>query len=103
MAYVDDRVQAAVGVHHRTLEQQSATRAVLDKQEPDRTVRELHLVPDVQALAATHRAYAAGSVTLAVPAGDPLLVPVDGEYPVVRPGLEEMFERCGPAVLVGDG
>src|SRR6516164_3164778 len=103
MAYVDDRVQAAVDVHHRTLEQQPATRAVLDEQEPDRTVRELYLVPDVQALPTAHRAYAAGSVTLAIPAGDPLLAPVDGEYPVVPPGLEEMLERRGPAVLVGDG
>jgi hypothetical protein len=102
MAYVDDLVQAAVSVHHRALEQQPAAGAVLDEQEADRAVRELRLVPDVQALPAAHRAYAAGSVALAVPAADRLLDPVDGKRPVVQPRLEEVLERGGPAAGVGN-
>src|SRR5260370_16433572 len=35
--------------------------AVLDEQEADRAVGKLRLVPDMQALPAAHRAYAAGS------------------------------------------
>src|ERR1700745_3534625 len=97
MTYVDDRVQPAVRVHHRALEQQPAARAALDEQEADRAVRELRLVPDMQGLPAAHRAYTAGPVALAVPATDPLPGPVDGEYPVVPPGLGEALGLGCPA------
>ena len=67
---VDDRVQRAVGVHDGALEKQPLVVAGLDQQEADRAVLELRLVPDVQALAAGHRAHAARAVALAVPALD---------------------------------